>query len=124
MSWMARRRETWRPTVRTETIGQVMVLTVSGRLGETGAGSRTLRAALTQGLDDARGLVVDLSAVDYLSSPGLRLLEELVNQASARGVPLAFCGLTEPVRIAVDLAEMRGRLPCVATRAEALGLLE
>jgi stage II sporulation protein AA (anti-sigma F factor antagonist) len=123
MARMATRRGTWRPTVSVEQAEGVTVLAVAGRLGAAGAAAPSLRAAVAQGLADARGLIVDLSAVDYLSSPGLRLLEELVEEASTRGRPLVFCGVTDPVRIAVDLAEMTARLPCAATRAEALRLL-
>ena len=124
MARMASRRGTWRPTVSVDHADGLMVLAVAGRLGETGAASTTLRSALTQGLENARGLVVDLSAVDYLSSPGLHLLEEVVVQASARGIPLAFCCFTDPVRIALDLAEMTARLPYVSTRAEAVSVLK
>ena len=121
MARMATRRGTWRPTVSVEQAEGVTVLAVAGRLGAAGAAAPSLRAAVAQALADAGGLIVDLSAVDYLSSPGLQLLEDLALDASARGCRLVFCGFTEPVRIAVDLAEMTARLPCAATRGEAIG---
>ena len=122
MTAMATRRDTWRPTVRTETIGQAMALTVRGRLGEAGVRDPDLLAALadTRG---ARALVVDLSGVDYLSSPGLALLETLVADAAAAGQTLVVCGLTDPVRIAVDLSGLSATLPCAATLDEAVARL-
>jgi anti-anti-sigma factor len=119
---MATRRGTWRPSVRVEHADGVVVLEVTGRLGQAGAAAQSLCAGLTQGLEATRGLVVDLSGVDYVSSPGLRLLEDLVTRAGAIGCPLVFCGVTEAARIAVDLADLTAKLPCVATRAEAVAV--
>ena len=119
---MATRRDTWRPTVRTETIGPAMVLTVRGRLGEAGVRDPELRAALAE-TRAARALVVDLSGVDYVSSPGLALLETLVAEAAAAGQTLVVCGLTDPVRIALDLSGLSATLPCAATLDEAVARL-
>ena len=122
MAPMATRRGTWRPSVRVEHADGLVVLEVAGRLGEAGAATPSLCAGLTQGLDATRGLIVDLSGVDYLSSPGLRLLEDLVTRADAIGCPLVFCGVTDAVRIALDLADLTAKLPCVATRSEAVAV--
>ena len=107
-----------------ERVGALVVLTVAGRLGDAGVAAHTLQAALTEGMTAEGGLVVDLSGVDYLSSPGISLLERLVSQASALRRPLAFCGLTDPTRIALDLAGITNRLPHAATRADALSLVQ
>ena len=122
MTAMATRRDTWRPTARTETIGQAMALTVRGRLGEAGVRDPDLLAALAE-TRGARALVVDLSGVDYLSSPGLALLETLVADAAAAGQTLVVCGLTDPVRIALDLSGLSATLPCAATLDEAVARL-
>jgi len=122
MSCMATRRETWRPTVRTETIGQVLVLTVCGRLGDAGVREPALRAALTAATA-APALVVDISGVDYVSSPGLALLESLAADAAAAGRALVVCGVTEPVRTALGLSGLSATLDCVATRELAMARL-
>jgi len=119
---MAIRRDTWRPSVRTGRIGQAMVLTVSGRLGEAGVRDPALRAALAE-TKATRALVVDISGVDYLSSPGLALLETLAADAAAAGQALVVCGFTDPVRIALDLSGLSATLPCAATLDEAVGRL-
>jgi len=122
MAAMTTRRDTWRPTVRTETIGQVTVLTVRGRLGDAGVRDPALRAALTE-TRGTRALVVDLSGVDYLSSPGLALLETLAAAAAAAGQAIVVCGCTDPVRIALDLSGLSATLPCAATLDEAVARL-
>jgi stage II sporulation protein AA (anti-sigma F factor antagonist) len=122
MAAMATRRDTWRPTVRSETIGPVMVLTVHGRLGEAGVRDCALRAALTE-TKGTRALVVDISGVDYLSSPGLTLLEAIAADAAATGQALVVCGFTDPVRIALDLSGLSATLPCAATLDEAMARL-
>lgn len=122
MSWMARRRDTWRPVVCTETIGQVMVLTVSGRLGDAGVREPALRAALMQA-KASRAFVIDLSGVDYLSSAGLALLETIAADAAAADRTLVVCGIADPVRIALDLSGSSATLACVATRDAAMARL-
>ena len=112
MARMATRRERWRPAVRAEQADGVTVLCVSGRIGEAGAADEALRAALDEGLASDGALVVDLSEVDYVSSPGLRLLEDCATRAADSGRPLVFCGLTDAVRMAVDLAGLAPRLTC------------
>lgn len=120
MAPMATRRAIWRPTVQVTHTDGLVVLTVAGRLGEAGAAAPSLRASLAEGLAAGRGVVVDLSGVDYLSSPGITLLEDLVEQARAVRRPVAFCGVTDATRIALDLADLGDTLPCAATRDEAV----
>jgi stage II sporulation protein AA (anti-sigma F factor antagonist) len=83
--------------------GEVLVLTVAGRLAAASCGE------LTQALMDAIGtgtrrIVVDLSGVDYISSAGLLALEAVAARMRAEGGALVLCGLTVPVRRALDLA--------------------
>jgi anti-anti-sigma factor len=64
---------------------------------------------LTQGLADAinagaAAIVLDLSRVDYISSAGLLAIEAVAARIHAGGGELVICGLTEPVRLAFDLA--------------------
>jgi anti-anti-sigma factor len=124
MAPMATRRAIWRPTVQVTHADGLVVLTVFGRLGEAGAAAQPLRAAVSEGLAAGRGLVVDLSGVDYLSSPGITLLEDLVEQARVVRRPVAFCGVTHATRIALDLADLTGTLPCAETRDEAVRMIE
>jgi anti-anti-sigma factor len=67
----------------------IEVVVLRGRLGiET---TTELTAALLQALkESARGLVLDMSAVDFLSSSGLRMLFMIYTQAEKEGKHLAM----------------------------------
>lgn len=71
--------------------GTVSVLTVSGEIDLT-SGPR-LRAALDEILDERgarapKGIVVDLTAVSFLSSAGLAVLIDAHEHAALRGIAL------------------------------------
>lgn len=116
---MATPRERWRPAVRTEQADGLMVLHVAGRLGEAGAADASLRAELDRAVDAGCDVIVDLSAVDYVSSPGLRLLEDCVNHAAGQRHRFVLCGLTDAVRVAVELAGLAPRLACAGSVEDA-----
>ncbi|BCS31823.1 hypothetical protein TBR22_A10270 [Luteitalea sp. TBR-22] len=104
---MAARRQIWRPEVSTRLAGNVLVVSLSGRLGEAGARSEPLLAALA-GAEPHQAVVVDLSRLDYVSSPGVAHLAAFARTQAERGIPCVWCDLTEAVRISLDLA---GTLP-------------
>jgi anti-sigma B factor antagonist len=86
------------------------VLALAGRLGAASADRFGAAVAEAVGRGDAR-LVIDLAEVDYVSSAGLNALAAAAGLcAQARGA-MALCGLTDPVRIALDLG---GLLPDLA----------
>lgn len=99
------------------------VLSVTGRVGH--ASAKFFMEALREAVSSAQeGIVVDLSAVDYVSSAGIRALADATGQATRVGLGMTVCGLQEPVRLAMDLA---GRLPELAvepSRERALARLE
>ncbi len=121
MAGMATRRQIWRPSVTTESSGSIHVVTLAGRLGEAGARDVALRAAFASG-EVREAVVVDLSAVDYVSSPGATLLADLAREQAQAGRPCVWCGVVEPVRISLDLAGVLPGLIVATTREEALGL--
>lgn len=67
-----------------------------------------------------RRLVLDFTAVDYISSAGLRVL--LIAEKELRGVGgvLVLCGLTEPVRQVLTLSGFMTLLTVESTREAAL----
>ena len=109
----------WPLRISEEKTGGVFVLVLTGRLGA--ASAVRFDAAVTGAV--ARGdvrLVVDMDGVDYISSAGLRALAAAEGRcAEARGA-LLLCGLTDPVRIALDLAGLLPELAIVPTRAQAI----
>lgn len=92
----------------------VRILFVSGRIGASGA--PVLARALMEELEARQSrLLVDLGGVDYMSSAGLRVLQEAVSLARARAARLTLCSLPEPVRLAIDLAGATGHFTIEAT---------
>ena len=101
----ARKAQTWTLSVTPQLVEGRAELLVAGRLGNTGASQleAACRSAMEQG---CQALVIDLTGVDYLSSPGLRLLEKLKAELTARGGSMSVRNPTDPVRLALDLAGM------------------
>ena len=101
----ARPAQTWTLSVAPQLVDGKAELLVTGRIGCTGASQleAACRAAIDQG---CQALVIDLAGVDYLSSPGLRLLERLKTELAAQGGSLSVRNPTDPVRLALDLAGM------------------
>jgi anti-anti-sigma factor len=97
----------------------VLVLALTGRLGA--ASAVRLDAAVTGALGrgDVR-VVVDLDGVDYISSAGLKALAAAASQCNdARGA-LSLCGVTEAVRITLDLGGLLPELSIETTREQAI----
>ena len=109
----------WPLRIVEERLDGVLVLALAGRLGAASARSLDAAVAEAVGRGDAR-LVVDLAAVDYVSSAGLNALASAAGLcARARGA-LVLCGLADPVRIALDLGGLIPELPVEASRDRAV----
>jgi anti-anti-sigma factor len=64
-----------------------------------------LDRALAAAVDSAaRGVVLDLAAVDYINSAGLRAVEAASARLTAGARTFVVCGLTEAVSVAFALA--------------------
>ncbi len=82
----------------------VTVISPQGRLDA--AGVRPLEAELLAHLEAGRTqLIVDLSAVRYISSVGLRMFLTITRQAHQQGGVLRLCGLNTRV---MDIFKMAG----------------
>jgi len=80
-----------------------LLATLSGRLDHEGALAVQERLkSLVGSAGDA--LVLDLSALETISSEGVRVLISLGQRARQAGLPLAFCGLTGLVREVFDIS--------------------
>ncbi|MFD3813327.1 STAS domain-containing protein [Rhodococcus sp. NPDC058639] len=108
-------------TYSTSREGSVAVLSISGEVDMTSAPMLEEQALAL--LDtDATGLVVDLTAVDFLASMGIALLVELskragdnrgfavVAQGSATARPLELLGLGEVLSVHPRLSDALGAL--------------
>ncbi len=103
---------------RTDT---ALVVAVAGRVDAYTAPE--LETSIQTALGDSDALVVDLTATDYVSSAGLRVLITLAKRARAGELRMCLCGLQEPVREVFDIAGFTVLFDLAATRDEALARL-
>jgi anti-anti-sigma factor len=97
----------------------VLILALTGRLGEAGAGRLT--EAFDAAIDANHiGFVIDLAGVDYLSSPGLVAIQTAVNRLAERRGVLVLCALSDSVQIALDLAGLSPGLLIERSREDAV----
>jgi anti-anti-sigma factor len=100
-------------------LGAVRLVIVDGRV------SHATAAELGQVLADhegkgLRGVVVDLSGVDYINGAGLRAFEQAAARLGDAGVELFICGVRPAVQAAFDLAGAIPNLSLVESRDVAL----
>ena len=91
---------TWHLDVRRERADDVLVVSLAGRAGH--ASTDALREALHAG--GAKGMVVDLSGLDYIAGAGLTALQLAAAEAEAGGCAFVLCGLAGAVRNAFELS--------------------
>jgi anti-sigma B factor antagonist len=72
------------------------------------ANAPAIGRAVTAQIAAAKAVLVDLTAVSFLDSAGVRLLDELVGALGAQGIPIRLvAGPTGPVRMTLRLCAFR-----------------
>lgn len=99
----------WRLHIVRESRDDVRILAIRGRIG-VAAAPRVARAIAEELASGQTRLLVDLADVDYVSSAGLLALQAAAGLAHQGGRQVALCNLSEPVRLAFDLAGLSGHL--------------
>lgn len=92
----------WYLTVTRRPEGDSVVLEAAGRLGQSSAPDLT--AALLAAADESHQVVLDLAAVDYISSAGLQVIELAAGRLRARGTTLLVRGAEGAAKLSLDLA--------------------
>jgi len=105
-------------SIREESVGRARVLTLSGRLDSETSSDLEL-AAQDQIAENHRDFVVDLTAVAYVSSAGLRVLLALAKQTDGVG-SLRLVGLNPSVKKVFDVAGFTPLFAIAKDRASAL----
>ena len=101
--------QTWRFAVTSTVQDGETVLKLEGRIGHNGA--TLLRKAGEQILErGVKRLALDLSGVDYMSSAGLRAIDDLATSLEEQAGSLRVIDPTDPVRLVLDLSGLAERL--------------
>lgn len=108
--------------LKTETIEGVIVACPSGRLdfGAAGPFQQQVEAVVSQAKS---GVLVDGSALEYVSSAGLRVFLVGAKAAKAAGVGFGVCALKPAVQEVFDLTGFGRVVPMYADRAAGLAAL-
>jgi anti-anti-sigma factor len=93
-----------------EKSSQATVLRLSGRFGRKAA-PHFERAAAACLADQATAIVIDLTGVDYLSSPGLRAITALAARLEQMRGQVVVRGAKDAVRVTLSLADFARRRP-------------
>lgn len=98
----------WAFAVAVETSRQATVLRLSGRFGRKAAPAFEQAAAACLA-DHATAIVIDLTGVDYLSSPGLRAITALAARVEQMRGQVIVRGAKDAVRVTLSLADFARR---------------
>ena len=103
-------REDGQLTVRVEHDGEALVVSAFGELNFSNA--KTLEAELRRAIGgDASAVVLDLSAVTFIDSAGLRVLLLMAKQSLRNGGRLRLLRGSAPVEQAIEVAGAEDLLP-------------
>jgi len=102
---------------KTESDGAT-VLALTGQIDAVAAGS--LDTALAAALADANAVVLDLSALRYASSAGLRVLLKGAKSAKADGKKLVLAALDPAVREVFEISGFASMFQIALSREQAL----
>jgi anti-anti-sigma factor len=108
--------------LREDTVGEVTVLEIMGRIDSTTApslGERLTGALAAQG----RHLLLDLRRLEYISSAGFRVLLLAARRADETGGRFVLCGLSAKVRQLFDLGGFLDIFGICATREDGIAAL-
>lgn len=106
-------------------IGNALVLAAAGRIDH--ASAESFKTALQPRLDQCKAggdvVVLDFSAVEYISSVGLRVLMLAAKQAKCQGGAIAVAALQPVVREIFEISKFTLVIPCFAGVRDALAEL-
>jgi anti-sigma B factor antagonist len=98
--------------------GDVLTLTLKGRLDGTGA--LTFDGVAADRIAAQSATIIDLSEVAYVSSAGLRVLLKAAKTAKSGGRALILCGLLPQIQEVFDISGFTGLFRIVPDRSAAL----
>ena len=101
--------------------GDTLVLSPRGRIDHASADAfKTVLAPFLAAAGPGQPLVLDLGAVDYIASIGLRVLMLASRQVRAQGGTIAVAALQPLVREIFEISKFTLVFPCYPTVGDAL----
>jgi anti-anti-sigma factor len=107
--------------ISTRTSNDIHIVAIAGSLDS--ATSPEAQKALDGILATARKVVLDFSALDYISSAGLRVLLGAAKKLRASGGTLKMFGLNQSVKEVFEISGFASILSVYPSEAEALGTM-
>jgi len=107
--------------ISTRTSNDIHIVAISGSL-DSGT-SPEAQKALDGVLASARKVALDFSALDYISSAGLRVLLGAAKKLRASGGTLRMFGLNQSVREVFEISGFSAILAVYPSEAEAVGAM-
>ena len=107
--------------IHRDRVGEIPVLTVTGRLGSRGA-HELEKALIEVEPPPGCGLVLDLAGVDYMSSTALAALQAMDLFLRGSGGRLVMCHVDEAVRVGLELAGLVDLVEFAPSRDEAIAM--
>ena len=109
-------------TIAAETTASATIVSLQGQINSANAAAieAEVLGLVTGG---ARNLVLDFSALDYISSAGLRMVLVVAKRLKQEGGQLVLCGMQPHVREVFDISGFLAILNVEPGRAEALARL-
>ena len=106
--------------IQFEQAGPILVVILKGRLDAVE--QNAIRDTVSKEIETSgtKGIVFDLSGLDYVSSAGFRAFFLLGRPMQRLGGALAVCALQPSVQRIFDIAQFQTAYPVCATRDEAL----
>ena len=105
-----------------ESVANAHIVALQGQINSTNAAS-TETEILALINPENKNLLLDFSALDYISSAGLRLVLVVAKRLKQDGGQLVLCSMQPHIREVFDISGFLAILNVVETRSEALARL-
>lgn len=106
-------------TIATEITATATIIPLQGQINSANAAA--IEAGVLALVDGgSRNLVMDFTALDYISSAGLRMVLVVAKRLKQEGGTLVLCGMQPHVREVFDISGFLAILNVEPTRTEAL----
>lgn len=108
--------------IKTKKIGKHTLVNLDGRLDITH--SDEVEAKLLEDVQSGEGdIIINLEAISYISSSGIRIFVGMVRELEKQGRKLKLCCITPPVKKVFDVVELLDLFEVYETESEAISSL-